>query len=219
MIDVNGYFNIYKDFITQITVVSKDSTRQRGVLLPGVSQVIQGTATSATTWRPYVNIPGKTYSYGVGIGIAYSLPKNMQVRASYNYMDYKIKGGKPAIGSANDLGFNSSKHQFYVGISGTNVWKGLSFAVDYRWQSSIAWSSDFADGTVKAHGSLDANIGYYLDKAMTTFKIGATNIAGPMYLTNVGGPYIGRTFYASVTFDQGKMWKEHHAEVTNPKEF
>ncbi len=219
LIDVNGYFNIYKDFITQITVVSKDSTRQRGVLLPGVSQVIQGTATSATTWRPYVNIPGKTYSYGVGIGIAYSLPKNMQVRASYNYMDYKIKGGKPAIGSANDLGFNSSKHQFYVGISGTNVWKGLSFAVDYRWQSSIAWSSDFADGTVKAHGSLDANIGYYLDKAMTTFKIGATNIAGPMYLTNVGGPYIGRTFYASVTFDQGKMWKEHHAEVTNPKEF
>jgi outer membrane receptor protein involved in Fe transport len=208
LIDVNAYMNIYKDFITQITVFSKDSTRQRGALLP-----------AGTSWRPYVNVPGKTYSYGVGVGVAYSLPKNIQVKANYNYMNYKVKGGDSAIATASDLGFNSSKHQFYVGISGTNVWKGLNFALDYRWQSAIKWNSDFADGTVKAHGSLDANIGYYLDKAMTTFKVGATNIAGPMYLTNVGGPYIGRTFYASVTFDQGKMWKEHHAEVKSPKEF
>lgn len=219
MIDVNGYFNIYKDFITQITVVSKDSTRHQGQLLPGVSQVIQGTSRSATTWRPYVNIPGKTYSYGAGIGLAYALPKNIMVKASYNYMDYKIKGGNPSIGSEKDLGFNASNHQFYVGVSGNNVWKGLSFGIDYRWQSAIDWSSDFADGTVKARGILDANIGYFVEKAMTTFKIGATNIAGPEYITNVGGPSIGRTFYASITFDQGKDWKKIHSEKSTPKEF
>lgn len=219
MIDVNGYFNIYKDFIAQITVVSKDSTRHKGVLLPGVSQVIQGLTNSATTWRPYVNIPGKTFSYGAGIGLAYALPKNMTVKASYNYMDYKVKGGNPAIGTVRDLGFNASNHQFYVGFSGDKVWKGLGFAIDYRWQSAIVWGSDFADGTVKARGILDANIGYFVEKAMTTFKIGATNIAGPTYRTNVGGPFIGRTFYASVTFDQAKLWKEHHNEVTTGKEF
>lgn len=208
MIDINGYFNIYKDFITQIYVYNKDTTYHQGkVIAPG------------TLWYPYVNIPGKTFSYGAGIGIGYALPKNITIRASYNYMDYKVKGGKPAIGTVNDLGFNSSKHQMYVGISGDKVWKGLGFAIDYRWQSSIAWSSSFADGTVKSRGVLDANIGYFVEKAMTTFKIGATNIAGPKYLTNVGGPYIGRTFYASVTFDQGKMWKEHHSEVTGKKEF
>ncbi|MBP6154003.1 MAG: carboxypeptidase-like regulatory domain-containing protein [Chitinophagales bacterium] len=219
MIDVNGYFNIYKDFITQITVVSKDSTRHKGQLLPGVAQVVDGSSRSATTWRPYVNIPGKTFSYGAGIGLAYSLPKNMLIKASYNYMDYKVKGGQPSIGTVNDLGFNSSKHQMYVGISGDKVWKGLGFAIDYRWQSSIAWSSDFADGVVKSRGMLDANLSYFVEKAMTTFKIGATNIAGPTYRTNVGGPFIGRTFYASITFDQAKLWKEHHNEVTGAKEF
>ncbi|HND83258.1 MAG TPA: hypothetical protein PKY54_07920, partial [Chitinophagales bacterium] len=219
MIDVNGYFNIYKDFITQITVVSIDSTYHKGVLLPGVAQVISGSARTATTWRPYVNTPGKTFSYGAGIGIGYALPKNIMARVSYNYMDYKIKGGKPSVSTANDLGFNSSKHQVFVGFSGDRVWKGLGFAIDYRWQSAIDWSSDFADGTVKARGMLDASLSYFVEKAMTTFKIGATNIAGPTYRTNVGGPFIGRTFFAAITFDQNKLWKEHHNEVTGAKEF
>lgn len=218
MIDVNGYFNIYKDFITQITVVSKDSTRHKGVLLPGVSQIIQGSSRSATTWRPYVNIPGNTYSYGAGIGIGYALPKNIMARASYNFMDFKVKGGAPAIGTVNDLGFNASKHQVFVGISSDRVWKGLGFSLDYRWQSAIAWSSDFADGTVKARGMLDASLSYFVEKAYTTFKIGATNIAGPTYRTNVGGPFIGRTFFAAITFDQSRMWRDNHREVT-VKEF
>ncbi len=219
MIDVNGYFNIYKEFITQISVVSKDSTRHQGVLLPGVSQVIQGSSRSATTWRPYVNIPGKTFSYGAGIGVGYMLPKNILIRGSYNYMDFKVKGGTPAIGTVNDLGFNSSNHQMFVGISGDRIWKGIGFGVDYRWQSEISWSSDFADGIVKSRGVLDANISYFVDKAYTTFKIGATNLAGPTYRTNVGGPFVGRTFYAAITFDQNKMWKSHHSEVTGKKEF
>ena len=208
LIDVNGYFNIYKDFITQITVVNKDTTYHHGMVI-----------TPGTKWYPYVNIPGNTFSWGAGIGIGYALPKNITIRASYNYMDFKVKGGTPAIGTVNDLGFNSSKHQMFVGISGDKVWKGLGFGIDYRWQSAIAWSSSFADGTVKARGVLDANISYFVEKAMTTFKLGATNIAGPIYNSNVGGPFIGRSFFASITFDQGKMWKEHHSEVTGAKEF
>lgn len=219
LIDVNGYFNIYKDFQTQITVVSKDSTRHQGVLLPGFNQFLADPSVRPTIWYPYVNIPGNTFSWGAGIGLSYVLPKNILVKGSYNYMDYKVQGGKPAIGTVEDLGFNSAKHQFYLGVQGNNVWKGLGFAVDYRWQSSILWSSSFANGTVPARGVLDANVSYFCEKAMTTFKIGATNIAGPEYITNVGGPFIGRTFYTSITFDQGKMWRDHHSEVTGAKEF
>jgi hypothetical protein len=153
------------------------------------------------------------------IKLGYQIIKGLVVRASYNYMDYKVEGGTPAIGTTRDLGFNSSKHQLFVGLQGNNVWKGLGFGLDYRWQSAIDWSSDFADGTVKARGSLDANVSYFCEKAMTTFKVGATNIAGPEYLTNVGGPLIGRTFYTSVTFDQGKMWRERSDELAGAKGF
>ncbi len=208
LIDVNGYFNIYKDFIGQLSVVNIDTAFHKGLpILPGSS------------WRPYTNLADKVFSYGAGIGVGYALPKGMLVRASYNYMDYKIANSNSSSAKASDLGFNASKHQLFVGLLGSNVWKGLGFGIDYRWQSAIVWSSDFADGKVKARGMLDANISYFVEKAYTTFKIGATNIAGPDYRTNVGGPFLGRTFYAAVTFDQGKLWKEHHREVTGKKEF
>ncbi|MFN8263279.1 MAG: carboxypeptidase-like regulatory domain-containing protein [Chitinophagales bacterium] len=208
MIDVNGYFNIYKDFISQLSVVNKDTTFHKGLpILPGSS------------WRPYTNLADKAFSYGAGIGITYMLPKGINVRGSYNYMDFKLKNANNSTATERDLGFNASKHQMVVGIGGDRVWKGLGFSVDYRWQSAIDWSSDFADGTVKARGMLDASLSYFVEKAMTTFKIGATNIAGPTYRTNVGGPFIGRTFFAAITFDQNKLWKEHHNEVTGAKEF
>lgn len=207
LIDANGYFNIYDNFIEQVFVNSKDTTRHKGQLIA-----------AGTSWYPYTNFNNRIYSYGAGLGIAYVLPKNLIVRASYNYMDYKVKGDSNDE-IRNQLSFQSSQHQVYVGLSGDRVWKGLGFAVDYRWQSSINWISSFANGTVKQRGVLDANISYYVDKAMTTFKVGATNIAGPEYRTNVGGPFIGRTFYAAVTFDQSRMWKEHHSEVTGAREF
>lgn len=221
LIDVNGYFNIYKDFIGQLSVVNIDSTGHKGNTIWGVDNILgisektpapQGAR--AQVWRPYTNLADKAFSYGAGIGLAYMLPKGLMIRSSYNFMDFKIKDAGETTARAADLGFNASKHQVFVGIQGNNVWKGLGFAVDYRWQSAIDWSSDFADGIVKARGMLDANISYFIEKAYTTFKVGATNIAGPDYITNVGGPFIGRTFYVGVTFDQGKMWRQNHNEVT-----
>ena len=208
LIDLNGYFNIYKDFIGQLSVVNKDTAFHKGLpLVPG------------TSWRPYTNLADKVYSYGVGLGLGYMVTKSITIRASYNYMDYKIKNAGTSSAKASDLGFNASKHQVFAGISGTNVWKGLGFSLDYRWQSKIDWSSDFADGTVKARGMLDASLSYFVEKAFTTFKVGATNLAGPDYRTNVGGPFIGRTFFVGVTFDQGKEWKSNHADNVVGKTF
>ncbi len=208
LIDLNAYFNIYKDFIGQISVVNKDTAFHKGLpLVPG------------TSWRPYTNLADKVYSYGVGLGLGYMITKAITIRASYNFMDYKIANQGVTTAKAADLGFNASKHQVFAGISGDKVWKGLGFSIDYRWQSKIEWSSDFADGIVKARGMLDASLSYFVEKAMTTFKVGATNLAGPEYRTNVGGPFIGRTFFVGITFDQSKPWREHHSTVTGKREF
>jgi hypothetical protein len=150
-----------------------------------------------------VNIEGNTYSWGTGLGLTYMLPKGYMAKASYNYMDFSSQTADAKV-----LGFNASNHQMFVGISNANVWKNMGFSIDYRWQSEIAWSSDFADGTVKARGMLDANVSFGIPKMMTTIKIGATNIAGPTYRTNVGGPFVGRTFFVSLTYDQFARFKK-----------
>jgi outer membrane receptor protein involved in Fe transport len=197
LLDLNGYFNMYDNFIDQIYVNSKDSIRVNGVLY-----------NAGTGWYPYTNRTDRIYSYGAGIGVSYVLPKNMLLKTSYNYMDYKVKGDNNDE-IRNQLSFQASNHQVYVGLSGDKVWKGLGFAVDYRWQSAINFVSSFASGTVKQRGVLDANLTYTIDKIYTQIKVGATNIAGPTYRTNVGGPFIGRTFYVGLTFDQGKKWRQN----------
>jgi iron complex outermembrane receptor protein len=197
LLDLNGYFNMYDDFIEQVFVNSKNATTHKGKPIA-----------AGQLWYPYTNFENRIYSYGAGIGVSYVLPKNMLLKTSYNYMDYKVKGDNNDE-IRNQLSFQSSNHQVYVGVSGDKVWKGLGFAVDYRWQSAITWISSFANGTVKQRGILDANLTYTIDKIYTQIKVGATNIAGPTYRTNVGGPFIGRTFYVGLTFDQGKKWRQN----------
>lgn len=201
LIDVNGYLNIYDDFIEQVYVHSKDTTYQKGKPVP-----------AGQLWYPYTNIDKRIYSYGAGIGLSYVLPKNLMVKTSYNFTDYKVKDDVNDV-VKHTVGFQTANHQVYVGLSGDKVWKGLGFAVDYRWQSKINWVSSFASGIVKARGVLDANLSYTIDKISTQVKVGATNIAGPGYITNVGGPLIGRTFYVGLTYDQGKKWRENARSI------
>jgi iron complex outermembrane receptor protein len=53
---------------------------------------------------------------------------------------------------------------------------------------------------VPAYGVVDAQISY-LTPLKTVVKIGGTNIGGGDYRTNFGAPFIGQTYYVSLTFD------------------
>lgn len=197
VIDVNAYFNIYTDFITQTSVVNINATTHKGDTLFGVNDVLAGKASSAQTWRPYVNSAGDVFSWGSAIGISYKFPKNYMVTGNYSYLDFHAKEGV----IVEDLGFNTPSHRFVIGIGNRNCGKNVGFDVSYKWQSAFSWTSDFANGEVESYGSLDAMVSYTIPKAYTQLKLGATNLAGTEYRTNVGGPFIGRMFFLGVTVD------------------
>ncbi|MCO5234354.1 MAG: carboxypeptidase-like regulatory domain-containing protein [Chitinophagales bacterium] len=196
-IDINGYFNWYKDFITQTTVVLKDQTTQKGVPVPGVSNYIEN-GTSPTYFRPYHNVSDRVISWGSGIALSYKLRKNFMINTNYNYMDFDTKDNA----AKSDIDFNSPSHLFNVGISNHDVaGSNFGFNVSYRWQSEYFWVSSFGSGDVPAYGNLDASISYNIKKANMRISAGATNIAGPNYHTNIGGPMVGRTGFLSLTYD------------------
>jgi iron complex outermembrane receptor protein len=203
VVDVNGYFNIYEDFITQTSVVSIDSTTHQGKTLYGVNDVFAGRASSPTTWRPYVNTAGKVYSWGSAIGMSYRIKKGYVFSGNYSYLDFKAKDTTVII---EDLGFNTPNHRFVLGLGNRNVGNNFGFDISYKWQSAFDWTSDFASGVVDNYGSLDAMVSYTFVEAKTQLKLGATNLTGTNlngeeFRTNVGGPFIGRTFFLGVTVD------------------
>lgn len=200
-IDWNAYFNWYKDFIAQSNVVAKEGFTQKGNLVPGVSDFLTTRATPSTL-RPYYNVKEKVVSWGTAIGLSYKMKKGYIARANYSYMDFATDEGADEQG----VDFNSPNHMFNLGIGNSNVNNSnAGFDISYRWQSEFYWVSSFGDGTVKAFGSLDASASYTVKKWNTTFRVGGSNLAGPIYRTNIGGPYIGKTIFAGITYDAGNL--------------
>ena len=198
-IDWNAYFNWYKDFISHDYVVGKKGTSQKNQHINGVSDFIEsGGQKEPEVFYVYTNMKEKVKSWGSAIGLNYKARKGYNIRANYNYMDYKADKSRDRDG----VDFNSPKHMFNFGIGNDNVSNtNVGFDVSYRWQSDMQWFASFGNGLVEAFGTLDAAFSYSLKKWNTIFKIGGTNLIGPEYQSIIGGPSIGKTFFAGITYD------------------
>ena len=197
-VDVNAYHNIYDDFMSQKTVRGAQGTTHQGQYLPGVEDVLEGKATTATAYRLYTNSTGQVTSTGIGIGLDLALPKKFHVFGNYNYTTFDVSNTEPDFEAA----FNMPENIFLVGLRNYEVIKNLGFDIHYRWQDEFFWQNSFAYDTMPSYGSLNANLNYSFKKVNTTLKVGGTNLFGKDYRTNAGGPFVGTLIYVSLTYDQ-----------------
>ena len=198
-IDWNAYFNWYKDFIAQSNVVAKDGTEHKGEHIDGVNDFIETSGAAAPpVFRPYYNIDSKVTSWGTAIGLNYKAKRGFLVSANYNYMDYSAD----ELAKKQGVDFNSPKHIVNLGVGNSDIEKtGFGFNISYRWQSAFFWVNSFGSGDVEDFHNIDATVSYNLKKWNTVFRLGGSNIFGNDYRTNIGGPYVGRTIFASITYD------------------
>ncbi len=188
LIDLNGYYTNYEDFIGSLDVASKEETTHQGEVIP-----------AGTIFSPYVNSPATVSSYGVGLGITYNLPKGYQVNANYNYATFEEDSEQDPNFRA---GFNTPENKFQVGLGNRKVTKNFGFNVNYRWQDEFLWQSDFGSWNVPSFGVFDAQVNYKISSIKTMLKLGGSNLFGGDYRTNLGGPFIGQQYYISLTFDE-----------------
>ena len=186
LVDLNGYYTVYTNFIGGEIVGNVNATEHQG-----------NTINPGTLFSPYTNSKEDVKSYGVGLGLTYSLPRSFVLNGSWNYAEF----------SANETesfraGFNTPKNKFTVGIGNRKIVKNLGFNVSYRWQTRFEWSSTYGVWDVPEYGVVDAQINYRLAAIKTMLKIGGTNIGGGDYRTNLGSPFIGQQYYISLTFDE-----------------
>jgi iron complex outermembrane recepter protein len=188
LLDINGYYNSYENFIGSLDIASKEATTHQGTEVP-----------AGTIFSPYVNSAATVSSLGIGVGITYNLPANFQVNANYNYATFEEdKDQDPEFRA----GFNTPENKFNVGLSNRKIVKNLGFNINYRWQEEFLWQSDFGSWEVPEFGVVDAQVSYKVTSIKTLVKVGGTNILGGDYRTNLGGPFIGQQYYISLTFDE-----------------
>lgn len=199
LLDLNAYHNQYQNFIAQQIVRAKSGVFHRGQYLPGLNDMLAGTANGATGFEIYVNSPETVTSTGIGAGLTYEVAQGFQVYGHYNFSTYEVKDASPDF----EARFNMPKHKFLLGLANRKLLnKRLGFNLSYRWQDAFFWESSFGHAEIPAFGVVDAQISYHFKPLATTLKIGGSNILGNDYRTNAGGPFVGPIYYIGLTYDQ-----------------
>lgn len=205
LLDAAYYYNIYDDFIAQFRVRQINSDfNQDGmiqpeeILEPGAETLpllLSGTALN--TFQLYTNVNETVKSRGAVFGFEYSLPRNFNLSANYNWNELITDQDEGFI-----FDFNTPEHKINLSLGNRKLTDQLGFNVTFRWQEEFEWTSSFANGTVPSVSTLDAQVTYRVPSLKSLVKVGGSNITNNRHFLNYGGPNLGAIYYVSLTFDQ-----------------
>ncbi len=217
-IDINGYYNIYNNFIGNLTVLaplygtasdSFDFAKGASNPIPYLSsdpnqnnpEVQSLQALQSGNYRAfqlYTNTDIEIKSLGFGVGLSKKLPRNFEIGANYNYAQFDFAQSKdPSF----EAGFNTPKHRVKASISNDNLFKNFGFNVSARWSDKYMWESSFADGMIDEVTVVDAQVSYGIPSLKSVLKVGATNLGGKEYRQLLGPGLIGQQYFVSLTIN------------------
>lgn len=188
-IDVYGYYSRYKDFIARVAVTRGQSGD------PSKAPTDLASPFTSNNYSFVVSSPTPVKAFGYGFGIEYNVMKNYFL--SGNFFSDKLRD----VPSGLITYFNTPPYRFNLALGNSNVFKGIGFNVNYRWQDKIEWEGTFGTGDVPAYGVLDAMLSFRLVRAKSLVKLGATNVLNKYYRTAFGNPEIGGLYYLSVAYN------------------
>lgn len=204
-IDINGYYNIYNNFIGNLNVISPyygtaqdNPNLAAGVTDPGFQSVRAIQNGEYRVYQLYTNSDVEIHSLGFGVGLTKKIISNFELGLNYNYAQFDFDQEKdPSF----EAGFNTPKHRIKLSVGNDKLFENFGFNVSGRWNSEYEWQSGFADGTIKSATVIDAQINYGIPKLKSVVKLGAANIAGKEYYQVIGAGLIGQQYFVSWTIN------------------
>ncbi|RTY90858.1 TonB-dependent receptor domain-containing protein [Flavobacterium sp. GT3R68] len=201
-VDINGYYNIYNDFLNTANVIAP--------YYGDVNTPID--FSNATTLNPffaltngdrrvfqvYTNSKSEITSTGFGIGLSKKVYKDFEVGVNYNFAEFKFdQASDPSF----EAGFNTPKHRVKASLGNANLFKNIGFNMNVRWNTEYLWQSSFVDGKVPENTVFDAQVNWAIPVIKSVLKVGATNLFGKDYIQVVGAGEIGHQWFASLTIN------------------
>lgn len=193
-VDMSGYYNRYKNFISNTTVV----VPFYGQAGDGGLSLLALQNGDAFGYQTYTNSEVDIDSWGAVIGVDVKVLGNFDLGVSYTYADLDFNQDAYPDFRTN---FNSPKHKVKASFGNTALFENFGFNINYRWSDSYFWQATFGDGFIDAYTVLDAQINYEVPSIKSTFKAGGSNILGDEYFSAVGTGAVGSIFYVGVAIN------------------
>lgn len=166
------------------------------------------------------SFPDNTFQHGLAFSMNVRLPLNCYFTTNYskdvsNSSLFSAENFAVTNSLGNVLADIPPRNRWNFSLGNSNLFKtGISLNISYRHQSP---SSNFTSIVAKAAKAtqnqpfipalnlFDAQISKKISSLKTIVKLGGTNLGGDIYRTTIGNPYIGSTYYISLTFDELKI--------------
>jgi len=193
LIDIYGYYGIYKDFIARTLVAQSVSGSANDVTI----QNVVSNSPLVTIYSVPTNITSQVKTYGFGVGIDYSLPRDFSI--GVNASSDKITDVPAGFVAA----FNAPLYRVgaYIANSGFGYNNRLGFNISWRWQDDVDYQGDFANGHIPAYNTVDGQISYKFPVEKILLKLGATNLFNQYYRNGFGNAAIGGLYYVSFGYN------------------
>lgn len=207
--DINGYYNIYTDFIGNLNViapyygtVSETFDFAQGapsyLTNPQVQTLHAISNENYRVYQLYTNTDVEITSLGFGIGVSKKIFGNFEIGANYNYAEFAFDQEKdPSF----EAGFNTPKHRVKASVGNDKLFKNFGFNLSGRWNSEYMWQSTMVDGMIDANTVIDAQINYSIPALKSVLKLGAANLGGKDYTQVLGAGAVGQQYFASWTIN------------------
>ncbi len=193
-IDISGYYNKYKNFISNTTVVvpfygqAGDNSLSLAALQNG----------DFFAYQTYTNSQADIESYGITAGVDARIFGNFNIGASYTYADLEFNQAAFPDFRTN---FNTPNHKVKASFGNTALFENFGFNINYRWSDSYFWQATFGDGFIDAYTVLDAQVNYSIPEWKSTIKAGGSNLLGEEYFSAIGTGAVGSIFYVGWSYN------------------
>ncbi|WP_456313579.1 TonB-dependent receptor [Pseudomonas shirazensis] len=194
-IDVDFYYNSYKNFIAQVEASIPNTTD------PNLIPTSLYSRTTQSRYRLWTNSKSKIYNYGGSLGLKYRFDKTFSALTNLTYTKLDRTDDKDGL----EDGFNTPEFNVNGTLIAENIWKNFGASATARYQNNFDYVSFLVSGTVPAYWSMDAQINYNFQKPGIIAKLGATNLLNKPYTSILGGPSIGGLYYLSLTWEIKKI--------------
>ena len=192
-LDINGYYNIYKGFISNTRVVSPI-----GGSVTDASGIMALAGGNSQAFQLYTNSKAEISSYGAVFGVSTRVADNYRIGLNYTYAKLNFDQSTDPDFSA---GFNTPEHKVKFSVANPKLYKNLGFNVNVRWNDQYLWEATAASGKIDAKTVVDAMLNYNVPKWKSVFKLGGANLGGKEYVSSLGGGSVGSQYFVSWTIN------------------
>lgn len=206
LVDLDFYYNSYRDFIAQVEAYVPVRNGGGAPLPPNAPLNAVATALNNTTltspnptqarYRLWTNSQSQVQNYGGSAGLRYELARGYLIGANTTY----TRLDRIDNGDGLEDGFNTPRWACNLSLGNENAFKNVGFGLNYRWQQGYYSQTFLVNGNVPAYHTLDAQLSYTVPAPNLRFKLGASNALNQYYVTYLGGPSVGGLYYLAVTY-------------------